>query len=156
MQRHIQPLSFCGRRFSPADLELIAEVLETCSGLSRAELGATVCELLEWKRPSGRLKSRECRDLLELLQEQDLIELPEKGNGRPAGLSDECGSSATTKQHASTSRDRRVAGMVGRGEEAGTRCGVGQSGAPGSWRGYSMSLSREGLRPAMAGTSPSA
>lgn len=87
-QRDMQSISFCGRRFTPADLKLIAEVVESCSALSRAELGATVCELLEWKRPSGRLKSRECRDLLELLQGEGLIELPPKGNGRPAGLSD--------------------------------------------------------------------
>lgn len=87
-QRDIEPISYCGRRFSVPDLELIAEVVESCSGLSRTELGATVCELLEWKRPSGRLKSRECRELLERLEQDGLIGLPPKGIGRPAGLAD--------------------------------------------------------------------
>jgi hypothetical protein len=87
-QRDIEPIKFCGRRFSVPDLELIAEVVDSCWALSRTELGATVCELLEWKRPSGRLKSRECRQLLERLEQDGLIGLPPKGNGRPVGLAD--------------------------------------------------------------------
>lgn len=87
-QADIEPISFAGRRFSGADLELIADVVASCSGLSRAELAATVCELVDWKRPSGRLKSRECRDLLERLHQEGVIELPPKANGRPAGSAD--------------------------------------------------------------------
>jgi hypothetical protein len=75
---------FCGREFSAEEVSLIHEIVETCSGLSRFELANTVCELLEWKRPSGGLKARECRDLLERLEDQGLLTLPGK---RPCGSS---------------------------------------------------------------------
>jgi hypothetical protein len=45
-----------------------------------------VCELLEWKRPGGRLKARECRDLLQRLESQGVLTLPEKkscGSNKP-------------------------------------------------------------------------
>ncbi len=67
------------------DIALIGEVVSTCSGLSRAELAGTVCELLGWQRASGRLKTRECRDLLERLNEDGVIQLPAKASGRPQG-----------------------------------------------------------------------
>jgi hypothetical protein len=75
---------FCGREFTDEDVSLIQEIVETCSGLSRLELSNTVCELLEWKRPGGGLKARECRDLLERLESQDALTLPGK---RPCGSS---------------------------------------------------------------------
>ena len=46
--------------------------------MSWLELAHTVCELLDWKRPSGGLKARECRDLLERLEGQGVLRLPEK------------------------------------------------------------------------------
>ena len=72
-----------GLELTAAQIELIAEVVSTCSGLSRAELAGTVCELLDFRRPNGRLKTRECRDLLERLQETGQIRLPKKTAGRP-------------------------------------------------------------------------
>jgi len=74
-----------GLSLSAAQIELIAEVVSTCSGLSRAELAETVCELLDFRRPNERLKARECRDLLEQLHEAGQIRLPEKRAGRPRG-----------------------------------------------------------------------
>ena len=53
---------FSGRAFSGRDMTLIGEVVRECSGLSRVELARTVCELLRWRRPNGRLKARECRE----------------------------------------------------------------------------------------------
>jgi len=69
---------FCGREFTPEEVSVIREVVQSCSGISRMELAHTVCELLEWKRPSGGLKSRECRDLLERLESQGVLVLPGK------------------------------------------------------------------------------
>jgi hypothetical protein len=73
---------FCGRGFTEAELRLIQEVIETCGGLSRTELSHTVCELLGWKRAAGRLKARECMDLLEVLEDQGLLKLPKKRETR--------------------------------------------------------------------------
>ena len=41
------------------------------------EIARTVCELLEWTRPSGGLKNHECRQLLERLQAEGFLQLPE-------------------------------------------------------------------------------
>ena len=68
---------FCGRVFGREELALIQEVVETCAGISRTELSHTVCELLEWRRPNGRLKSRECLSFLERLENQGYLTLPE-------------------------------------------------------------------------------
>jgi len=68
----------CGRHFTTRDISLIQEVVSTCSRINRTELARTVCELLDWKRPGGGLKARECRDLLERLERQGVLRLPEK------------------------------------------------------------------------------
>jgi len=80
---------FCGREFTAAEVLLIQEVVETCAGISRLELAHTVCELLEWKRPGGGLKARECRDLLERLESRGVLKLPDKkscGSSKPRKL----------------------------------------------------------------------
>jgi hypothetical protein len=69
---------FCGRAFTEEEVALIREVVTDCGGISRMELAYTVCELLDWKRPGGRLKARECRDLLERLEDQGILKLPGK------------------------------------------------------------------------------
>lgn len=69
---------FCGREFSAKEVSLIQEVVATCGGISRNELANTVCELLEWKRPNGRLKNRECLELLSQLEGKGILELPGK------------------------------------------------------------------------------
>jgi len=86
MEMAANQLSFCGREFSADEVSLIQEVIETCAGISRLELAHTVCELLEWKRPGGGLKARECRDFLERLETQGILTLPNKkscGSSKP-------------------------------------------------------------------------
>jgi len=39
-------------------------------------LSKTLCELLEWKRPTGKLKYEECRAFLEHLRDQGVLTLP--------------------------------------------------------------------------------
>lgn len=70
--------TFCGREFTVREISLIQEVVATCGGISRRELAHTACELLDWKRPNGRLKARECSDFLELLESKGILNLPEK------------------------------------------------------------------------------
>ena len=76
---------FSGRAFSVREVTLIREIVRECSGLSRMELGRTVCELLRWRRPNGRLKARECREFLERLDADGALVLPAKRRGRAVG-----------------------------------------------------------------------
>jgi len=64
---------FCGRIVTRKQLVEINEIIETFSKLSRTELANTVCELFSWKRPTGKLKTVECRQFLELLNEKGSI-----------------------------------------------------------------------------------
>ncbi|MDP2996367.1 MAG: DUF4338 domain-containing protein [Bryobacterales bacterium] len=60
-------LAFCGREVKPEELDLIRQITRDFSTLSLTELASTVCELLEWRRPNGGLKSRECFFFLQAL-----------------------------------------------------------------------------------------
>lgn len=79
------PLTLAGRTFSAQELELVRQLLVNHPHLSRHELAATVCELLDWRRPTGRLKIREGRDLLQQLAVREDLRLPDKRGGRPVG-----------------------------------------------------------------------
>jgi hypothetical protein len=76
---------FRGRTFTPPELEMIQQIVSDCAALGVHELSQTLCELLEWKRPSGRLKHHECRQLLERLQQQGWLRLPELRLRGPRG-----------------------------------------------------------------------
>ena len=52
--------SFCGRTLRADELALIRQITAEYPNLSQTELARTICELLEWRRPNGGLKSREC------------------------------------------------------------------------------------------------
>lgn len=68
--------AFCGQTVSAQQLAEIAEIIETFPRLSRTELANTVCEIFGWKRPTGKLKSVECRQFLEHLDGKGIINLP--------------------------------------------------------------------------------
>jgi hypothetical protein len=53
-------LSFCGHPLTENELDLIRRITREFANLTVTELAATLCELLEWRRPNGGLKSREC------------------------------------------------------------------------------------------------
>lgn len=63
-------LSFCGRELKPEELDLIRQITRDFPTLSLTELAHTVCELLEWRRPNGGLKSRECFVFLQAMHER--------------------------------------------------------------------------------------
>jgi len=108
MQTAVDQHRFCGREFTTEEVSLIQEVVETCAGISRLELAHTVCELLEWKRPGGGLKARECRDLLEHLESQGVLRLPSK---KP------CGSSKPRKSMAPAEKGQVHSELTGSVEE---------------------------------------
>src|SRR5450759_1742939 len=66
----------CGRRFTVQEVELMRVVARDYAGLGVTEIARTICELLEWKRPSGGLKNHECRQLLERLVADGVLTLP--------------------------------------------------------------------------------
>jgi hypothetical protein len=70
------PIAFQGHTLSTGDLAEIKEIIDSCRNLSRTELASTICELFAWTRPSGRLKTVECRQFLERLEAEGLIALP--------------------------------------------------------------------------------
>ena len=72
-----ESLTFCGRTFRAGELELMRQIALEFSALGVTEIARTVCELLEWTRPSGGLKNHECRQLLERLQAEGFLQLPE-------------------------------------------------------------------------------
>lgn len=75
-----------GRSFDGSEVDRIAELVRESAGVSRYALACRVCELVQWRRRSGALKLRECRDLLEELHGRGIIELPPKRSaGRPLG-----------------------------------------------------------------------
>ena len=76
---------FKGRGFEASEIELIENVVESYPKLSRQELANTVCELLEWRRPGGGLKTWEAKDLLISLEEAGRFRLPALRSGRPRG-----------------------------------------------------------------------
>jgi hypothetical protein len=72
-----ESLTFCGRTFGASELDLMRQIARDFSGLGVTEIARTVCELLEWTRPSGGLKDHECRQLLERLQAEGFLKLPD-------------------------------------------------------------------------------
>lgn len=63
-------LSFCGQPLTPEQIELIRQTTRDFRHLPLTELAHTVCELLDWKRPQGSLKTRECYLFLQALQQR--------------------------------------------------------------------------------------
>ncbi len=94
-----ESLTFCGRTFRSDELELMRQMARDFSGLGVTEIARTICELLDWTRPSGGLKNHECRQLLERLQAEGSLELPELrkrgGRGpRQPDIAESCSESA--------------------------------------------------------------
>jgi hypothetical protein len=79
------PVTFCGRTFTAQEVELMRTVAHDYAGLGVTEIARTVCELLEWRRPNGGLKNHECRQLLERLQAEGVLTLPEVRRLGPRG-----------------------------------------------------------------------
>ncbi len=53
--RYQDPARYCGRDFTPAELEVIAGLAGTLP--SRPEISRAVCDALGWPTPDGRRKT---------------------------------------------------------------------------------------------------
>jgi hypothetical protein len=78
-------ITFCGRIFTANEVDLMRQVASDCSTLGTTEIARTVCELLDWKRPTGRLKNHECRQLLQRLADEGRLQLPALRKVGPRG-----------------------------------------------------------------------
>ena len=116
-----ESLTFCGRTFRTDELELVRQTALEFSALGVTEIARTVCELLEWKRPSGGLKNHECRQLLERLEAEGFLRLPALrqlgGRGpRRANVSGACCEPATLECTASECEPLELALVEGPAE----------------------------------------
>ena len=69
---------FSGRTFGLEDIELIQWLSKSYPKLSRSELAATVCELLNWTTPAGKPKVQQCTAFMSELESENIIQLPAK------------------------------------------------------------------------------
>lgn len=67
---------FSGRTFSPEDIVMIKWVQKRYNQLSRTELAGIACEILDWTMPSGQAKVQQCMALFDLLETEEIIQLP--------------------------------------------------------------------------------
>ena len=67
---------YCGRDFSPADIQTIRELIEHNPKLLRSPLSRRLCELFAWFKPNGELKDMTCRVALLRMHDHGLITLP--------------------------------------------------------------------------------
>ena len=116
-----ESLTFCGRTFRTSELELMRQTAREFAALGVTEIARTVCELLEWNRPSGGLKNHECRQLLERLQAEGFLRLPDLrklgGRGpRRANVSGDCCEPATVECTASECEPLELALVEGPAE----------------------------------------
>src|SRR5208282_6237994 len=68
----------CGREISGEEIAQIQETVATFWRLSRVELVETICKHMGWHTASGTNKVDACAKLLEKLESQGLLKLPEK------------------------------------------------------------------------------
>lgn len=66
------------RMFGEEDHELIRWTTDAYSDLSRTELAYTICENIDWKAPNGKERVHSCPELLEKLDADGMLSLPEK------------------------------------------------------------------------------
>jgi Domain of unknown function (DUF4338) len=80
-----ETVSFCGRVLTASELNLVRQVIADFPRLSQAELAYTLCELLEWRRPNGKLKNPECVEWLQKWQAKLFPDLPQLRITKPRG-----------------------------------------------------------------------
>ena len=67
---------YCGRPFTPDELQTIRRLIETNPRASRAQLSREVCVRFDWLKPNGELKDMTCRVAMLRMQADALITLP--------------------------------------------------------------------------------
>ena len=80
------PLRYCGRLFTPAEIQTLRALITAHPEANRALLSRLACEWLGWRAPDGRLKQMSCRVAMLRMQNDALLALPapttRNGNGQ--------------------------------------------------------------------------
>lgn len=74
---------YCGRNFSPAEIDLINRLIAEDPSRTRADLSRLTCQALAWYKPDGGLKEMSARVAMLRMQADGLIELPPPRGPRP-------------------------------------------------------------------------
>lgn len=76
-------LRYCGRCFTPEEIDLIRELIASDPRPNRVQLSRLVCDKIGWLRPDGRTKEMSCRVAMLRMHRDGIITLPppQKGNG---------------------------------------------------------------------------
>ncbi|MFI5107018.1 MAG: transposase [Terriglobales bacterium] len=75
-QHGICPRRYCGREFSPAELDHIRELLEIRPALGRVAVSRRICQDLGWLNVLGQPKEMSCRVALLRMEKDGLMDLP--------------------------------------------------------------------------------
>jgi hypothetical protein len=76
---------YCGRPFTPEEIELIRRLIRAEPRPNRAQLSRRVCEALRWVGPGAALKDMSCRVAMLRMEKDGLIELPPPQHGNANG-----------------------------------------------------------------------
>jgi len=69
-------IRYCGREFTPVELEQIQSLIKHNPGFNRTRLSTEVCQILQWLKPDGKLKDMSCRVAMLRMARDGLIQLP--------------------------------------------------------------------------------
>ncbi len=69
-------LRYCGRDFTPAELETIRRIADDSHQPTRSEIARAVCAALHWYKPDGQPKVMSCRVALQRMEAHGVIWLP--------------------------------------------------------------------------------
>ena len=69
-------LSYCGRNFTPEELETICRIIAEDPQRTRAHISRLVCKAIGWYKPDGGLKDMSCRVALLRMHKDGLLSLP--------------------------------------------------------------------------------
>lgn len=70
------PIRYCGRDFTPEELETICRIIAEDPQRTRARISRLVCEELCWLKPDGGLKDMSCRVALLRMRKDGYLTLP--------------------------------------------------------------------------------
>jgi hypothetical protein len=82
---HSDSVQYCGHVFTVSQMEAIRTLIADNPNANRARLSQLVCQILDWRRPDGRLKEMSCRVAMLRMQGDGLIQLPLPRNGNNNG-----------------------------------------------------------------------